>query len=66
MKHELKAPVDQYAEAGVHGAVRGEEKHYSGYKELKERRMDLHRAKDNVQRFLGIDRDAPERVEPRE
>ena len=38
---------------------------YSGYKELKEHRMNLLVAKDNTERVLGISKNSPERVQTR-
>lgn len=35
---------------------------FSGYRELKDQRMELVMARDNVERFLGITRDASERI----
>ena len=39
---------------------------YKGYRELKDQRKELLTAKDNVERLLGINRDAPERIAARE
>jgi len=39
---------------------------YKGYHELKGERKELLTAKDNVERLLGINRDAPERIADRE
>jgi len=35
---------------------------YHGYRELKDRRMELLMAKDNTERLLGINRNTPERI----
>ena len=39
---------------------------YKGYHELKDKRIELLRAKDNVQRILGIGNDAPENATQQE
>jgi hypothetical protein len=39
---------------------------YSGYHELKKHRTELIMAKDNAERLLGINQNAPERVADRE
>ena len=38
---------------------------YHGYRELKDRRMELLMAKDNCERLLGINRNAPEHIADR-